>query len=115
MKPIFSFIVAAVLVQIAALHTEAASKAKPNILVIYSDDHGWADLGANGVDGDVRTPHLDQLARDGVRFIRGYVTAPQCVPSRAGLLTGRYQQKFGVEDNLQGPLPLEETTIAERL
>ncbi|MBI5801208.1 MAG: sulfatase-like hydrolase/transferase [Verrucomicrobia bacterium] len=88
---------------------------KPNILLIYSDDHGWADLGAQGVDKDIRTPNLDQLARDGVRFARGYVSAPQCVPSRAGVLTGRYQQKFGVEDNGKGPLPLAELTIAERL
>lgn len=88
---------------------------KPNILVIYSDDHGWADLGVQGVDKEVRTPHLDQLTRDGVRFTRGYVSAPQCVPSRAGLITGRYQQRFGVEDNNKGPLPLDERTIAERL
>lgn len=89
--------------------------AKPNILLIYSDDHGWADLGIQGVDKDIRTPHLDELARDGVLFKRGYVTAPQCVPSRAGVITGRYQQRFGVEDNNHGPLPLEEVTIAERL
>lgn len=88
---------------------------KPNILVIYSDDHGWADLGAQGVNAEIRTPNLDQLAHDGVRFARGYVSAPQCVPSRAGVITGRYQQRFGVEDNNKGPLPLEELTIAERL
>ena len=89
--------------------------AKPNILLIYSDDHGWADLGAQGVNAEIKTPNLDQLARDGVRFTRGYVSAPQCVPSRAGVITGRYQQRFGVEDNGKGPLPLEELTIAERL
>lgn len=88
---------------------------KPNILLIYSDDHGWADLGIQGVDKDIRTPHLDQLAQDGVRFVRGYCSAPQCVPSRAGVITGRYQQRFGVEDNNKGPLPLGEVTIAERL
>ncbi len=93
----------------------AAESTKPNILVIYSDDHGWADLGAQGVDKDIRTPNLDALARDGVRFARGYVSAPQCAPSRAGMITGRYQQKFGMEDNSKGPLPLEELTIAERL
>lgn len=93
----------------------AAAPRRPNILVIYSDDHGWADLGVQGVDPDIRTPHLDQLARDGVLFTRGYVSAPQCVPSRAGLLTGRYQQRFGVEDNNHGPLPLRERTIAELL
>ncbi|MFM7518817.1 MAG: sulfatase-like hydrolase/transferase, partial [Pirellula sp.] len=51
----------------------------PNTLVIYSDDHGWADLGLQGVDSEIPTPHLDQLTRDGVRFTRGYVAAPQCV------------------------------------
>ena len=88
---------------------------KPNIILIYSDDHGWADLGAQGSDKDIRTPNLDAMAREGVRFTRGYVSAPQCVPSRAGVLTGRYQQRFGVEDNNKGPLPLEQLTIAERL
>ncbi|CAN5639427.1 N/A [soil metagenome] len=90
-------------------------KAKPNILLIYTDDHGWADLGLQAVDKDIRTPNIDQLAKDGVRFSRGYVSAPQCVPSRAGVLTGRYQQKFGVEENGKGPLPLTEVTIAQRL
>ncbi|MFZ9792861.1 MAG: sulfatase [Gemmataceae bacterium] len=99
---------------VASCHTLNAAS-KPNILLIYSDDHGWADLGIQGSDKDIRTPHLDQMARDGVRFTRGYVTAPQCVPSRAGLMTGRYQQRFGVEDNSHGPLPLKELTIAERL
>ena len=93
----------------------ALAAEKPNIILIYSDDHGWADLGIQGSDKDIRTPNLDAMARDGVRFTRGYVSAPQCVPSRAGVLTGRYQQRFGVEDNNKGPLPLAELTIAERL
>lgn len=103
---------AAALPPLAELH---AAERRPNILVIYTDDHGWADLGAQRVNAEIRTPHLDQLTRDGVRFARGYVSAPQCVPSRAGVITGRYQQKFGVEDNTKGPLPLAELTIAERL
>ncbi len=106
---------ALLLTSLTPLHAAAKEPVRPNILLIYSDDHGWADLAAQGVDKDVRTPNLDQLARDGVRFVRGYVTAPQCVPSRAGVLTGRYQQRFGVEDNGKGPLPLAEMTIAERL
>lgn len=89
---------------------------RPNILVIFTDDHGHADLGCQGVVGDIRTPHIDRLAAEGVRFTSGYVTAPQCVPSRAGLLTGRYQNRFGVESNGE---PLggfgAEQTIAERL
>jgi len=92
-----------------------ASAKKPNVLLIYSDDHGWADLALQGVDPDVRTPNLDQLARDGVRFSRGYVSAPQCVPSRAGVITGTHQNRFGVEDNHKGPLPLEVLTLPERL
>jgi uncharacterized sulfatase len=106
-----------VLLRLALLLAPLAALAadKPNVILIYSDDHGWADLGAQGVDKDIRTPNLDAMAREGVRFARGYVSAPQCVPSRAGVLTGRYQQRFGVEDNNKGPLPLEQLTIAERL
>lgn len=103
------------LIALASLGLLTSALAKPNVLVIYSDDHGWADLGVQGVNADIRTPHLDQLARDGVRCARGYVSAPQCVPSRAGVLTGRYQQRFGLEDNTKGALPLAELTIAERL
>ena len=105
----------ALLLPLAVLRAAETPAKKPNIILIYSDDHGWADLGAQGVDKDIRTPNLDRLAQEGVRFTRGYVSAPQCVPSRAGLITGRYQQRFGVEDNTQGPLPLAELTIAERL
>jgi arylsulfatase A-like enzyme len=94
---------------------ETAIPSKPNVILIYSDDHGYADLAAQRTNPDIRTPNLDALARDGVRFVRGYVSAPQCVPSRAGVITGRYQQRFGVEDNTKGPLPLAEITIAERL
>lgn len=97
----------------SSLH--AADAPRPNVLLIYSDDHGWADLGIQGVDKDIRTPNLDQLAKDGVRFTRGYASAPQCMPSRAAVITGRYQQRFGLEDNNKGPLPLSEITIAERL
>ncbi len=111
----FGALCAAVLLVTPGAGLRAASATKPNIILIYSDDHGFADLGVQGMDKDIRTPNLDALARDGVRFARGYVSAPQCVPSRAGVITGRYQEKFGVEDNTQGPLPLAELTIAERL
>jgi len=114
MRPAAYALLFATLPLLSPLTAEEASR-KPNILLIYSDDHGWADLGAQGVNADIRTPNLDQLTRDGVRFARGYVSAPQCVPSRSGVMTGRYQQRFGVEDNGKGPLPLEELTIAERL
>ena len=103
------------LLLLSALCAPTFAGTKPNIILIYSDDHGYADLGVQGSVQDIRTPNLDALARDGVRFKNGYVSAPQCVPSRAGVITGRYQQRFGVEDNGKGPLPLEELTIAERL
>ena len=89
---------------------------KPNIIVIFTDDHGWTDLGSQGIRNDLKTPYLDELAAAGLRMTNGYVTAPQCVPSRAGLLSGRYQNRFGVESN---GLPLTgfnaQLTIAERL
>lgn len=91
-----------------------AAAEPPNILVIFTDDHGWADLGVQGVNAEIRTPNVDQLARDGVRFPRGYVTAPQCTPSRAGLISGQYQAKIGVEQNGM-PLRSEVVTLPERL
>lgn len=88
---------------------------KPNIIVIYADDLGYADLTCQGSAGDVQTPNIDLLAKGGIRCTEGYVTAPQCSPSRAGLLTGRYQQRFGFDAIADGPLPLSEITIANRL
>jgi arylsulfatase A-like enzyme/alpha-L-fucosidase len=71
---------------------------RPNILIILSDDQGYADAGFQG-STEIPTPHLDRLAREGVRCTSGYVTHPYCSPSRAGLLTGRYQMRFGHERN----------------
>ncbi len=93
-----------------------AAPSKPSIIVFYTDDHGYADLGLNQSVTDIKTPNLDALARSGVLAKNGYSTAPQCVPSRSGLLVGRFQSRFGVEANGQ---PLDgfnkSTTIAERL
>jgi arylsulfatase A-like enzyme len=88
---------------------------KPNIVVIFTDDHGWADLGAHGAATDIKTPFVDELAKSGARCVSGYATAPQCIPSRAGLMSGRCQNRFGVEDNNQGPYPLDVATLPERL
>jgi arylsulfatase A-like enzyme len=76
-----------------------AKTARPNIIVFFTDDHGYADLGCQGVVEDIKTPRVDALAASGVRMLHGYSTAPQCVPSRGGLLTGRFQSRFGLEDN----------------
>ncbi len=95
-----------------------AQSQRPNIVIIVGDDMGYADVGFHGCK-DIPTPRLDALAKSGVRFTNGYVTGPYCSPTRAGLLTGRYQQRFGHEFNPgNGPdigLPVSETTIANRL
>lgn len=88
---------------------------KPNIIVIFTDDHGYADLGCQGELEDLKTPHLDRLAAHGMRCTSGYITAPQCIPSRAGLLAGRDQARFGVDHNGTIPLPLGEVLIPQRL
>ena len=81
----------------ASLRNVAAAE-RPNILVIVSDDHGYADVGFQGCK-DIPTPHLDRLACEGVRCSSGYVSHPFCSPTRAGLMAGRYQQRFGHENN----------------
>ncbi|MCH1507743.1 MAG: sulfatase-like hydrolase/transferase [Akkermansiaceae bacterium] len=89
---------------------------QPNIILIYTDDHGWPDVGPAGIYDDLKTPHLDALAASGVHATNGYSSAPQCVPSRAGLLTGKYQNRFGVESNGKDLAGFnKELTIAERL
>ena len=97
----------------------AAQDRKPNVIVILADDMGYAEMGCQGCK-DVPTPNLDSIARNGVRFTDGYVSCPVCSPTRAGLLTGRYQTRFGHEGN-PGPgmdrkawgLPPSEKTIAQ--
>jgi arylsulfatase A-like enzyme len=76
----------------------SAETEKPNILIILADDMGYGDVGAYGCK-DIPTPHIDSIAANGVRFTQGYVTAPQCGPSRAALLTGVYQNRLGIDTN----------------
>ncbi len=99
----------------------AADKgAKPNVIIIYADDMGYGDLGCYGCK-DIPTPYIDQLAADGVRFTDGYVSAPQCAPSRVGLLSGKYQNRLGFEYNVteKDPkyaglgFPREEKTVGD--
>ncbi len=66
---------------------------------IFTDDHGYADLGCYGIMADVKTPNIDQLVANGARMEAGYVTAPQCSPSRCGLIGGQYQGKYGMDHN----------------
>lgn len=71
---------------------------RPNVLILIADDLGYADVGVNGCT-DFATPNIDSIARSGIRFSQGYVSAPVCSPSRAGLMTGRCQTRFGHEFN----------------
>ena len=91
---------------------------KPNIIIILADDAGYSDFGFMGSD-EIKTPNLDQLALDGVIFNNAYVSASVCSPSRAGLLTGMYQQRFGHECNLDSDVnnsfDPNQVTIAEAL
>jgi len=106
--------------------SHAAETRRPNIIVLLADDLGYADLGCQG-SADVPSPNIDSIATNGVRFTDGYITASQCAPSRAGLLTGRYQNRFGYDSNdANKPLsaanpagllgmPVSERTMADRL
>ncbi|XQW86829.1 sulfatase-like hydrolase/transferase [Thalassotalea piscium] len=101
---------------------------QPNIVLLFSDDAGYADFGFHG-SKIMKTPNLDKLAQQGVKFEQAYVTDPTCGPSRAGLITGKYQQRFGFEENnVPGYMsknsaadgsdmgvPVEEVTMADYL
>jgi arylsulfatase A-like enzyme len=94
---------------------------RPNIVVVLADDLGYADVGFQGA-ADIPTPNLDRLAASGIRCTSGYVSHPFCSPTRAGLMTGRYQQRFGHENNPRydphdavAGLPLAETTLPQTL
>ena len=85
----------------AAPDSRRGASARPNIILILADDLGYADVSAYP-GGRFPTPNIERIARNGVLFTDGYATAPVCGPSRAALLTGRYQQRFGFEYN-NGP------------
>ena len=111
MKTILAILAAACCLQ------ASAADPKPNILLIVGDDMGYGDVGFQGAK-DIPTPNLDALAASGVRFTNGYVSGPYCSPTRAAMLTGRYQQRFGHEFNPSGPkagMPVTETTLADHL
>jgi len=88
---------------------------RPNIIFIVTDDHGYNDLQATDLRDEVSMPNVHRLSTHGALMTQAYCTAPQCVPSRAGIVTGRYQQRFGVESNKEGPLPTTQKSIASRL
>ena len=116
-----SLVISVLLVLGALTPPATAETRKPNILFIVADDLGYGDLSIHGCK-DIPTPKIDSIAKNGVRCTSGYVSGPYCSPTRAGLLTGRYQQRYGHEfnpgaklDNPEIGLPLTETTLADRL
>ncbi len=100
----------------------APARKQPNIVVLFADDLGYGELGCQG-NTQIPTPHIDSIAANGIRFTDGYVTAPYCSPSRAGMLSGRYQHRFGYTINVMPHvkggtahgLPRSETTLGEYL
>lgn len=94
-----------------------AETKKPNILIFLCDDTGWGEIGFQGAK-DIPTPNIDSIAKNGIRFTQGYVSGPYCSPTRAGLMTGRYQTRFGHEFNSAAAqdrgLSLAETTMPSR-
>ena len=112
MKKLFFFLV-------ILFGCETKNDSLPNVILVLVDDLGYNDVGFNG-SKDIRTPNIDMLSKNGVTFTNGYVSYPVCSPSRAGIITGRYQDKFGYGLNIlytpKDPkmgLPLSEYTLAD--
>ena len=107
----------------ATVDGSGTENSQPNIVVLFSDDAGFADFGFQPncrPDMKKLTPHIDSIAAHGVRFSNAYMAGCVCSPSRAGLMTGRYQQRFGHDNNIppgymKGGLPLTETFLPKRL
>ena len=85
----------------AVLVATEAAPASPNFVVIFCDDLGYGDLGCYGSTKH-RTPHIDQLANDGIRFTDFYSSSPVCTPSRSSLLTGCYPRRVGMHEDFTG-------------
>ena len=99
----------------AAAQEKPAGKAGPNVVILLADDLGYADTGFTGAK-DIPTPHLNALAARGIFCTQAYVTASMCSPSRAGLMSGRYQQRWGHDSNWSTTLlPVSEKNLAERM
>src|SRR5437773_2978879 len=94
----------AVLAGIATSRGNAASAAKPNVVLMLADDLGWTDLACFGSDLH-ETPALDQLAREGMKFTQNYSACTVCSPTRAALMTGKYPARLHITDWIPGAMP----------
>lgn len=94
----------------APAQDDAAKPQRPNVILIMADDLGWADLGCQG-HPDLKTPHLDAMAADGIRFTRFHAAAPVCSPTRASCLTGRHPYRAGIPGANSGHLRADEFTL----
>lgn len=95
-RPLLAAVLVLAIVSPARADAQPGSRARPNVVLIMTDDVGYGDIGSYGAP-DVRTPHIDGLARDGVRLTDFYANGATCTPTRTGLISGRYQQRFGLE------------------
>jgi arylsulfatase A-like enzyme len=109
------YIILVFLLAITKISAQTVDNQRPNVLLIITDDQGYGDFGFTG-NHWVRTPHLDQLAKESINFSQFYVS-PVCAPTRSSLMTGRYSLRTGVRDTYNGGAILagEETTLAEVL
>lgn len=117
MKKLLNYTVCLLLGQIIALGAFAQKNKKPNIILIVADDLGYGDISYDDRAGSV-TPQLNKMASEGIRFTNFYANSAACSPTRAALITGRYQQRTGIEDALKpglNGLPASEVTIANYL
>ena len=112
-SPIGSTFLALALAACPLFARQAAATTRPNIVVILADDLGYADIGVHGCK-DVPTPNIDRIAARGVRFTDAYANGSFCTPTRAALMSCRYQHRYGIED-LGGPLPKQAVTLPQRL
>jgi arylsulfatase A-like enzyme len=101
-RPLLALASALLLITSSATGTSQQPRERPNVVLIMTDDAGYADTGSYGAP-DIRTPNIDSLARDGVRLTQFYANAMSCTPTRAGLISGRYQQRYGIEFVLPAP------------
>ncbi|MBM4092500.1 MAG: sulfatase [Planctomycetes bacterium] len=117
MSCMFRYSVCLCALVLVALPADGAESRKPNIIVIFCDDLGYGDLGCYGA-ADIRTPHLDRMAKEGMLLTDFSMVAPLCTPSRAAFMTGRYPGRMGLATGVLRPnaktgMPVEEITLGE--